>query len=183
MPDRLSQAAEDYMKTIYDITRTRPRALTNEIAERMGVTPASATGMVQKLAGAQPRLVDYRKHRGVALTPEGERAALEVIRHHRLLETYLREKLGYTPDEVHDEADRLEHVISEDLEERIARALDDPTVDPHGEPIPDRGLRMPNAPTQETPASPRTADETLAVPGGRRRCGMGGARGARRVSG
>jgi DtxR family Mn-dependent transcriptional regulator len=109
----------------------------------MGVTPASATGMVQKLASAEPALLDYAKHRGAALTPAGEQAALEVIRHHRLLETFLHKKLGYTWDEVHAEADRLEHVISEELEERIANLLGDPRFDPHGDPIPNRQLEMP----------------------------------------
>ena len=92
-------------------------------ATRLGIAPASVTGMVKKLAIAHPPLVDYRKHRGTTLTPDGQRAALEVIRHHRLLETYLVAKLGYTWDEVHDEACRLEHVISEDFEQRIAAAL------------------------------------------------------------
>lgn len=146
MRTKTSQAAEDYLKTIYALTRGTERASTNEIAGQMRVTPASATGMVQKLASAQPPLLVYEKHRGAALTAEGEQVALEIIRHHRLLETFLQEKLGYTWDEVHDEADRLEHVISEELEERIARALGDPSVDPHGDPIPSREFQMPDQP-------------------------------------
>jgi DtxR family Mn-dependent transcriptional regulator len=141
---KASHAAEDYLKVIYEITRGAERASTNEIADRTGVTPASATGMVQKLSGSNPPLLDYEKHRGVALTTEGEQVALEIIRHHRLLETFLQEKLGYTWDQVHDEADRLEHVISEEMEERIARTLGNPSVDPHGEPIPSREFHMPD---------------------------------------
>ena len=92
--DHFSASVEDYLKAIYGLTREQERASTNEIAERMGVTPASATGMIQRLAAAIPPLVDYQKHHGVSLTPEGEQIALEVIRHHRLLEAFLNEKLG-----------------------------------------------------------------------------------------
>ena len=141
--DKASQAIEDYIRTIYDLTQDGERASTKAIAERIGVSPASVTSMVQRLAAERPPLLDYEKHRGVALTATGEQMALEVIRHHRLIETYLHEKLGYSWDEVHEEAHRLEHVISEDLEERIAQALGDPLVDPHGEPIPSRSLEMP----------------------------------------
>lgn len=147
MSKRPSQAAEDYLKVIYEITRGGKRASTNEIAKRMGVAPASATGMIQKLASETPLLVDYQKHRGVALTTKGEQVALEVIRHHRLLELFLQKQLGYTWDEVHGEADQLEHVISEDLEERIAQLLGNPSYDPHGEPIPNRELQMPRQST------------------------------------
>ncbi|OGO31558.1 MAG: hypothetical protein A2136_10930 [Chloroflexi bacterium RBG_16_54_11] len=143
MHNKTSQAAEDYLKAIYEITRWDVRASTHAIAEHMGVTPASATGMVQKLAGEHPPLLDYEKNRGAALTWAGEQVALEVIRHHRLLETFLQEKLGYSWDEVHEEADRLEHVISEELEERIARSLGDPHFDPHGDPIPNREFLLP----------------------------------------
>src|SRR4030042_6952973 len=119
MQIKTSQAAEDYLKATYTITREAERASTNDIADLMEVTPASATGMVQKLAGVKPPLLHYERHRGVVLTQEGEQIALEVIRHHRLLETFLQEKLGYTWDEVHAEADGLEHVISAELEERL----------------------------------------------------------------
>ncbi|MBE9473490.1 MAG: metal-dependent transcriptional regulator [Chloroflexi bacterium] len=136
---------EDYLKTIYDLTTSNGRATTNQIAERMGVTPASVTNMIQKLASTNPPLLDYRKHRGVKLTPEGEKVALEIIRHHRLLEMFLHQTLGYSWDEVHDEADRLEHVISEELEERIAASLGDPQHDPHGDPIPTRDLSLPES--------------------------------------
>jgi DtxR family transcriptional regulator, Mn-dependent transcriptional regulator len=141
----LSPAFEDYLKAIYDLTAQQERASTLEIADRLRIKPASVTGMLQRLAAYDPPLVDYQKHRGVALTSAGRQAALEVVRHHRLLETFLQQKLGYSWDEVHVEADRLEHVLSESLEERIALALDDPQYDPHGEPIPSRELRLPSA--------------------------------------
>ena len=143
MRQNLTQAIEDYLKTIYEITLSDERASTNQIAERMGVTPASVTGMLKRLATNDPPLLEYHKHRGVELTPAGERVALEIIRHHRLLELFLHEQLGYSWDQVHAEADRLEHVISEDLEERIAQTLGDPRIDPHGDPIPNRELHLP----------------------------------------
>ena len=145
MRENLTRVIEDYLKTIYDLTASNGRASTNQIAERMEVTPASVTNMVQKLAATDPPLLDYRKHRGVKLTPEGEKVALEIIRHHRLLEMFLHQTLGYRWDEVHEEADRLEHVISEDLEERIATSLGDPMHDPHGDPIPTRELHLPES--------------------------------------
>lgn len=152
MHRELSPAFEDYLKVIYDLTSgaaagdlQEGRASTLQIAERMAVRPASVTGMLQRLAAYDPPLVDYQKHRGVSLTPTGRLAALEVVRHHRLLETFLHQKLGYSWDEVHSEADRLEHVLSEALEERIAVILGDPAYDPHGEPIPSRELRLPQA--------------------------------------
>jgi DtxR family Mn-dependent transcriptional regulator len=140
--DNLTQSVEDYLKAIYDLTLDQERASTNQISQRMGVTPASVTGMLKRLAANDPPLLDYHKHRGVALTPEGESVALELIRHHRLLELYLHERLGYAWDEVHTEADRLEHVISEEFEERIAQVLGDPLHDPHGDPIPSRDLQI-----------------------------------------
>ncbi len=145
MRENLTRVIEDYLKTIYELTRSNERATTNQIADRMGVTPASVTNMIQKLAATDPPLLDYSKHRGVQLTPEGERAALEIIRHHRLLEMFLHQTLGYSWDEVHEEAERLEHVISEEMEERIAVSLGDPQHDPHGDPIPSRDLQMPES--------------------------------------
>jgi DtxR family Mn-dependent transcriptional regulator len=139
----LTQSIQDYLKRIFELTRDDQPASTNDLAGRLGVKPASVTGMVQKLASVQPPLVDYRKHQGVTLTEAGERAALEVIRHHRLLETWLVQALGYSWDEVHEEACRLEHVISEDFEARVAAALGNPARDPHGEPIPGSDLSMP----------------------------------------
>jgi DtxR family Mn-dependent transcriptional regulator len=143
MRKHLTHAIEDYLKAIYDLTATHGRASTTQIAQVLDVTPASVTGMLKKLAATKPPLVEYRKHRGVILTPEGEKVALEIIRHHRLLELFLHETLGYPWDEVDAEADRLEHVISEEFEERIAQALGDPALDPHGDPIPTRDLRLP----------------------------------------
>ncbi len=139
----LTISIEDYLKSIYELTLAEERASTNQIAERMGVTPASVTGMLKRLATNDPPLLEYQKHHGVVLTAEGEKVALEMIRHHRLLELFLHESLGYPWDEVHAEADRLEHVISEAFEERIAQALGDPNHDPHGDPIPTRDLILP----------------------------------------
>jgi DtxR family Mn-dependent transcriptional regulator len=141
----MTHVIEDYLKTIYDLTSANGRATTNQISERMGVTPASVTNMIQKLSSTEPPLLDYRKHHGVKLTPEGEKVALEVIRHHRLLEVFLHQTLGYSWDEVHEEADRLEHVISEEMEERMAASLGDPKHDPHGDPIPTRDLHLPKS--------------------------------------
>jgi DtxR family Mn-dependent transcriptional regulator len=141
--ENLTPAIEDYLKIIYKLTARHGRASTTQIAEAMEVKPASVTGMVQRLAATDPPLVEYRKHRGVVLTPTGERAALEILRHHRLLEHFLHETLGFSWDQVHEEADRLEHVISEEFEERLAQVLGDPTHDPHGDPIPTRDLKMP----------------------------------------
>jgi len=138
-----SQSIQDYLKHIFELTEAGASASTNDLAARLEVAPASVTGMLQKLAAAKPPLVNYRKHHGVTLTDEGQLVALEIIRHHRLLETWLVQTLGYTWDEVHEEACRLEHVISEDFEARIAAALGHPSRDPHGEIIPSADLQMP----------------------------------------
>ncbi|MFN2235876.1 MAG: metal-dependent transcriptional regulator [Anaerolineales bacterium] len=140
----VTTAIEDYLKTIYELTTSQDRASTNQIAKALDIRPASVTGMIKKLSTCKPPMVDYRKHHGVALTCEGEKVALETIRHHRLLETFLYETLGFDWDTVHDEADRLEHVISEEFEDRMALVLGEPTHDPHGDPIPTRDLKMPN---------------------------------------
>jgi len=145
MRKNLTPATEDYLKAIYEITLQNGRASTSQLAECLEVTPASVTGMLKKLASSEPPLVEYRKHRGVALTAAGKKAALETVRHHRLLELFLHEILGYPWDEVHEEAERLEHVISEKFEERIATVLGDPNHDPHGDPIPRRDLSLPPA--------------------------------------
>ncbi|HMO58898.1 MAG TPA: metal-dependent transcriptional regulator [Roseiflexaceae bacterium] len=132
---RVTPAMEDYLKAIYLIQQHTDSVTTSLLAEQLGgLKPGSVTGMVKKLAEAQ--LVTHTPYYGVRLTPAGERIALEVIRHHRLIELYLVEALGYSWDEVHEDADALEHVISELLEERIAAALGQPTLDPHGDPIP-----------------------------------------------
>jgi DtxR family Mn-dependent transcriptional regulator len=141
----LTHAVEDYLKTIYQIQSTHGRASTKDIADRLHVKPASVTGMIQKLSETRPPLLEYRKHQGVILTEEGEEVALEIIRHHRLLELFLHQILGYEWEDVHAEADRLEHVISEEFEERIAEALGDPSHDPHGDPIPTRDLQVPSS--------------------------------------
>jgi DtxR family Mn-dependent transcriptional regulator len=139
----LTQAIQDYLKSIYKLRGAGEGVSTTAIAERMGVSAASATNMVKKLA--RLRLVEHTPYRGVVLTPGGEKVALEVIRHHRLLELYLSEMLGVSLDKVDEEAERLEHVLSEDLEERIAQTLGDPTHDPHGHPIPSREGRLDEA--------------------------------------
>ena len=128
------QAIEDYVKTISSLALEESPVSTSRIAVARSVKPASATSMIQRLA--RLHLVNYEKHYGVTLTESGEKLALEVIRHHRLLELYLMEALGFEWDEVHEQADILEHVISEKLEERIAAALNYPEFDPHGDPIP-----------------------------------------------
>lgn len=143
MPKTVTKSAQDYLKRIYELTECGLPASTNDLARELEIKPASVTGMIQKLATEKPALVEYQKHQGVTLTAAGKRAALEVIRHHRLLETWLVQTLGYSWDEVHEEAERLEHVISEDFERRIAAALGNPTRDPHGELIPTEDLKMP----------------------------------------
>lgn len=136
MNETLSQSIQDYLKHIHAFCSEGRAASTTALAARLGVSPASVTGMVQRLAALEPPLVVYQKHRGVSLTPTGEKGALEVIRHHRLLEVWLVRSLGYSWDTVHEEACRLEHVISENLEQRIAKSLGEPRRDPHGAPIP-----------------------------------------------
>jgi DtxR family Mn-dependent transcriptional regulator len=136
----VSETAQDYLKEIYKLESAGGRATTSLLASRMRVTPPSATSMVKKLAALG--LVEHALYRGVLLTKTGERIALEVMRHHRLLELYLAESLGLGIDCVHAEADRLEHVLSEELEARIDRSLGHPSHDPHGDPIPDPTLRL-----------------------------------------
>lgn len=136
----LSSAVEDYLKAIYEIQyeQGHERVSTSRLAEKLGITRASVTGMLKKLARGDPKLIEYERYRGVQLTKAGEKIALEVIRHHRLIELYLTQALGFSWDEVDAEADRLEHVLSDDLEDRIAERLGHPSIDPHGAPIPDR---------------------------------------------
>jgi DtxR family Mn-dependent transcriptional regulator len=143
MEQTLTTSIQDYLKNIYELTENGEAATTNALSRKLNISAPSVTGMVQKLASAKPALVEYQKHQGVTLTNEGKRAALEVIRHHRLLEAWLVQTLGYSWDEVHEEAERLEHVISEDFEQRIAAAMGHPDRDPHGEPIPTADLKMP----------------------------------------
>jgi DtxR family Mn-dependent transcriptional regulator len=141
-PISSSQAIEDYAKAIYAVSRAREGPVTNgELAERLGVTPATATSMLKRMAGLG--LADYLPYKGASLTPAGEKVALEVIRHHRLIETYLSEALGMPADRVHEEAEVLEHYISEELELLMAAKLGEPSHDPHGTPIPGPDLEPP----------------------------------------
>lgn len=136
-----TQAVEDYLKTIYELERESGKVSTTALSERLGVAPASVTGMVKKLAGL--KLVEHEPYRGVALTAAGQKIALEVIRHHRLVESYLAEALDVPWDKVHQEAEKWEHVISEEMEDLIAAKLGHPATDPHGAPIPARDGSMP----------------------------------------
>jgi DtxR family transcriptional regulator, Mn-dependent transcriptional regulator len=137
----LSDAIQDYLKEIYKLGTTGDRVSVTALARAQGVSAASASAMVKKLAALD--LLEHRPYRGIRLTAAGEQVAVEVIRHHRLLELYLAQTLGLGIDDVHDEADRLEHALSEELEARIDRALGFPTHDPHGDPIPNADLEWP----------------------------------------
>jgi len=140
-PSANTEAVEDYAKTIYALSRHAQAPVgTSALAERLGVSPGTVTAMLKRMA--EGGLVEYEPYRGVTLTAAGERVALEVIRHHRLIESYLAVALGVPWDRVHDEAEVLEHYISEDLERRIAAKLGDPSRDPHGDPIPSAELDM-----------------------------------------
>jgi DtxR family transcriptional regulator, Mn-dependent transcriptional regulator len=161
MNEAITQSIQDYLKHIYELNENGGSASTNDIAARLNIAPASVTGMLQRLANAKPPLVVYKKHQGVTLTKSGEKAALEVIRHHRLLESFLVNTLGYSWDEVHREADKLEHVISEDFEARMAEALGHPTRDPHGELIPTADLTMPT--DESLPLASLRTDETATI--------------------
>ena len=130
----ISRAMEDYLKAIYQAASDEDKVSTSNLAEQMNCSPASVTNMLQKLS--ELKLVEYEPYQGVTLTPSGSKVALEILRHHRLIELYLADVLGYSWDKVHEEAERLEHVISEEFEERIDQALGHPTIDPHGDPIP-----------------------------------------------
>ncbi len=136
----LSEALQDYLREIYKLQADTARVRTSTLARRMQVAPPSATAMVKRLAALG--LADHVPYRGVRLTRRGERIALEVLRHHRLIELYLSETLELGLEAVHAEADRLEHALSETLEQRIDEALGSPREDPHGDPIPDAGLRI-----------------------------------------
>ena len=136
----LSQAVEDYLKAIFKLESEEQAVSTTELAKRVGASPAAATKMIKQLA--ELKLIDHTPYYGARLTEAGKKAALEVIRHHRLLELYLHQALGYGWDEVDAEAEKLEHHISEDFEDRIDRMLDYPRFDPHGDPIPTRDGEM-----------------------------------------
>ncbi len=147
----LTSAAEDFLKAVLELQRGDGRVTTNGLAERLCVTAPTATAMAKKLD--EQGLVQRAPYRGVTLTAKGRLVALEVLRHHRLLERYLVETLGMPLDEVHVEADRLEHVLSEAVEQRMDEALGFPTHDPHGDPIPDRELRLADGLPERTLAS------------------------------
>jgi DtxR family Mn-dependent transcriptional regulator len=139
-----TESVDDYLKAILELSGSEENRVTsNALAQHLGIRAASVTGMLQKLASQRPSLVRYEKHHGVLLTAPGRKRALEVLRHHRLLERFLHDVLDYTWDEVHEEAERLEHFISEKLEDRIAAKLGDPQTDPHGHPIPHRSGAVP----------------------------------------
>jgi DtxR family transcriptional regulator, Mn-dependent transcriptional regulator len=139
----LTDAIQDYVKEIYKLEASGRRATTSALAERLGVSPPSVTSMLKKLAVLG--LAEHERYHGARLTPKGERVALEVIRHHRLIEQYLVKTLGLPIDAVHVEADRLEHALSEELEAHIDRTLGFPTRDPHGDPIPGPDLKLERA--------------------------------------
>ncbi|OGO41450.1 MAG: hypothetical protein A2W36_01760 [Chloroflexi bacterium RBG_16_58_14] len=161
MVNKPSKSIQEYLKQIYKLNQAGGTASTTDLAARLNVAPASVTGMLQRMASVKPALVIYKKHQGVTLTETGERQALEIIRHHRLLETYLVSSLGYSWDEVHEEACRLEHDISENFESRIAQALGNPSRDPHGDLIPTPELTMPAE--NILPLAALRVDETATV--------------------
>ena len=137
----LSHSMEDYLKAVYEIETSEGRVSTSALSEKLGVSPASVTNMVKKLS--ERNLIAHRRYQGVELTVAGRKIALEVIRHHRLVELYLQEALGVPWDRVHQEAEKWEHVLSEDLEDRMDEFLGYPVTDPHGSPIPRRDGTMP----------------------------------------
>jgi DtxR family Mn-dependent transcriptional regulator len=141
---RSSESIDDYLKAIYSLGGSEQRRVSSsELAERLGVAPASITNMLQKLAAQRRPLIQYERGRGVRLSAPGRKRALEIVRHHRLVETFLYEVLGYPLNDLHDEAERLEHFISEKFEARVAAKLHNPTRDPHGHCIPALDGTMP----------------------------------------
>ncbi|OGO13966.1 MAG: hypothetical protein A2Y93_04620 [Chloroflexi bacterium RBG_13_68_17] len=161
----LSPSTEDYLKALYELSEQEGRAHTGGLARRLGVSPASVTGMLRKLAGHTPQLVVYHRHRGAELSPEGRRRAMEIIRHHRLIETFLHQELEIPWDQVHAEADRMEHTLSEAVEDRMADRLGHPVVDPHGALIPEKDGSLP--PRAEIPLarlSPGESGRVAQVP-------------------
>jgi DtxR family transcriptional regulator, Mn-dependent transcriptional regulator len=155
----LTEAMQHYLREVYKLEADGTRATTTSVAEAMEVSAASASVMLKRLAALG--LLEHVPYRGVALTDDGRRVALEVIRHHRLLEQYLAETLGVPLDQVHAEADRLEHALSEEVEKRIDALLGYPTHDPHGHPIPDAELRLAPAGSYRTIASLEPGDTAL----------------------
>lgn len=151
---------EDYLKALFELgDHGAHEVKARDLANALGVAPASVTGMLNKLAGLG--LIEYQKYRGAALTPTGGALALEILRHHRLLETYLAQALGYPWHEVHEEAERLEHVISEAFEDRVDALLGSPTHDPHGDPIPQRDGSLPATPGEPLSTLPIGSRATI----------------------
>lgn len=165
----ISASVQDYLKAIYEIREDTGKVSTNALAEKLGIAAASVTGMLKKLA--ESKLVIYEPYQGVTLSRAGEKMALEIIRHHRLLELYLHEAMGYELDRVHDEAERMEHAISEEFEDKMAALLGDPARDPHGDPIPTKTgqvasvsrLSLNEAATGKTVCVERVRDKDNAV--------------------
>src|ERR671922_617267 len=155
----LTDAIQDYVKEIYKLEAAGRPATTSALAKQLGVSAPSVTAMVKKLASLE--LVEHERYRGTRLTRKGERVALEVIRHHRLLEQYLSQTLGLPLDALHNEADRLEHALSEELEAEIDRSLGFPTRDPHGDPIPGPDLKIDRV--EVTPLSTLVAGDKATV--------------------
>ena len=136
----ITQSIEDYLKTIFEIENDKGKVTTNSLSEKLQVAPASVTSMIKKLSSK--KLITHKRYQGVKLTKAGRKIALEIIRHHRLIELYLQEALGVPWDKVHEEAEKWEHIISEDIEDRMDKFLGYPTSDPHGSPIPRRDGTM-----------------------------------------
>jgi DtxR family transcriptional regulator, Mn-dependent transcriptional regulator len=153
----ISSATEDYLKAIFELGENNVK--TQDVADALGVSAASVTGMLKKLSDLN--LVRYEKYYGVSLSEAGRNIALETLRHHRLIETYLIQALGYAWHEVHEEAEKLEHHISEDFEKRIAAMLGNPTYDPHGDPIPALDGSMPESKGKPLPEF--AAGQTLEI--------------------
>jgi len=151
---RLSESQEDYLKEIFKLREMNETVSMQDLARKLDVRPPSVTGMIKKLCAMN--LVEHEPYKGVQLTETGEKIALEVLRHHRLLELYLARHLNYSWDEIHEEAERLEHVISEKFEAAIADLLDHPTHDPHGDPIPTAELEIPDSPRMKPLSSLKT---------------------------
>jgi DtxR family Mn-dependent transcriptional regulator len=143
----MTETVDDYLKAIFELGGHETRVSTNSLAARMAVSPASVTGMLRRLARESSSPVDYQKHRGVRLSETGRQRALEMIRHHRLIERFLVDTLGLGWDEVHAQAERLEHAMSESMEDALAIHLGNPLTDPHGAPIPGKDGSLPSSPT------------------------------------
>ncbi|MBT8372604.1 MAG: metal-dependent transcriptional regulator [Desulfobacterales bacterium] len=156
-----SEAVEKYLKTIYEIQQSGGRVKTSALATKLGVTAGSVTDMVKRLASLQSKLVTHELHKGVSLTPRGKKIALNIIRRHRLLETFLNQVLGYSWDEVHEEAENLENHVSERLTDAIAKYLNHPQYDPHGDPIPEKNGKM--IPAKHRSLSTTPVGETVRV--------------------